>query len=227
MISLPGKILFPLIMILLFSLSFSEDSISVSSGILKRSDKGQVFFPGDAVRISLPLDTMSFLNGVYPIDDDGIIILPIIGEFQIAGLSTQEFEEAIRKDYEVYLRFPEVQALPLIRVSLLGGFARPGMYYVEPQRSIWDLISIAGGTNNEKGLGKMRWERDRKIVQKDLIPLIESGRSLRSIGFKSGDQLWTPGESRRVTDFLVRDLLPIGTFFLSLLVGVAAIRNDD
>lgn len=224
---LPGKFLFPLLMFLFFSFSFSEDSGSVSSGILKRSDKGQFFFPGDAVRISLPLDTTSFLNGVYPIDEDGIIVLPIIGEFLVTALSTQEFEEIIRKDFEIYLRFPEVQVSPLIRVSLLGGFARPGMYYVEPQRSIWDLISIAGGTNSEKGLGKLRWERDRKIVQKDLIPLIESGRSLRSIGFKSGDQLWTPGESRRVTDFLVRDLLPLGTFFLSLFVGIATIRDND
>lgn len=225
--SLPGKNPFPLILILFFSFSFSQDSSSANSGILKRADRGQVFFPGDAVRIYLPLDSASFLNGVYPIDDNGTIVLPITGEFQVTGLSIQEFEEIIRKDYEIYLRFPEVQVTPLIRVSLLGGFARPGMYYVEPQRSMWDLISMAGGTNNEKGLGKMRWERDRKIVQKDLIPLIESGRSLRSIGFKSGDQLWTPGESRRVTDFLVRDLLPIGTFLLSLFVGVATIRDDD
>lgn len=184
------------------------------------------FVAGDALRISLPLDSASFLNGIYPIDDNGTITLPIVGDFSISDLTMQQFKDYITKTYEIYLRFPEVQISPLIRVSLLGGFVKSGMYYIEPQRSIWDLVSIAGGTKDEKGLNKMRWERNRKTIKKDLIPLIESGRSLKSIDFKSGDQLWTPGESKRFTDFVIRDFLPIGSFLISIILGINAIKQN-
>lgn len=185
------------------------------------------FVPGDAIRILLPLDSASFLNGTYPIDDNGNIFLPIIGDYNICRSSIRETVAFLRKTYEPYIRFPEIQITSLMRISLLGGFAKPGMYYVEPQRSIWDVVSNAGGTRDEKGLNKMRWERDRKIIQKDLIPLIESGRSLKAIGFQSGDQIWTPSENRKFIDVLIREVLPIATFFLSLYVGINTIDRNN
>jgi protein involved in polysaccharide export with SLBB domain len=219
-----GIIIFLIMFCFVFS-TFSQTPEKIGIGGIGGSNI-HPFVAGDALRIFLPLDSASFLNGVYPIDDNGIITLPIVGDFSISGLTMQQFKEYITKTYEIYLRFPEVQISPLIRVSLLGGFVKAGMYYIEPQRSIWDLVSIAGGTKDEKGLSKMRWERDRKTIKKDLIPLIESGRSLKSMGFKSGDQLWTPGESKRFTDFVIRDFLPIGSFLISVILGINAINHN-
>lgn len=185
------------------------------------------FIAGDGLRIYLPLDTASFLNGIYPIDDRGNVMLPIIGQFTVITMSPMEFAGFLRKTYEQYIRFPELQVTPLIRVSLLGGFRQPGMYYVEPERSMWDLISLAGGTTHEKGLKKAVWERDRKLMRKDLIPYVESGESVRVIGFRSGDQIWTPTENRSFREVFVREILPIATFALSLYVGIMTIRNDN
>ncbi len=183
------------------------------------------FNAGDGLRITVPLDSTSFINGIYPIDGDGNIFLPIIGQYNVTSKSPEEFNIFLKSAYEQYLHYPEIQVTPLIRVGVLGGFNQSGMYYVEPQSSMWDLISMAGGTVHERGLKKMTWERDRKVLNKNLIPYLESGKSLQAIGFKSGDQIWTPSDNRSFREVLVRDILPVATFFLSFYVGIMTIRD--
>jgi protein involved in polysaccharide export with SLBB domain len=183
--------------------------------------RNEKFVPGDGVKIKLPLDSTSFLDGIYPIDKDGFINLPIMGKYKVASVTSDEFTAYIQKSYEQYLRYPEVQITPLIRVSLLGGFVRPGLYYVDPENSLWDLISMAGGTTHDKGLSKIRWERDRKqINSKDLMVAFEKGQSLNEIGFQSGDQIVTPNDPLSFWDILLGKVLPAGTFGLSLLLAV-------
>ncbi|NLE02236.1 MAG: hypothetical protein GX640_20430 [Fibrobacter sp.] len=204
----------------------ASESVQINPQAAAQST-GSQFIAGDGVKIVLPLDSLSFLNGIYPIDDNGNIVLPIVGQYKITAVGALEFSSYLKKTFEQYLHYPEVQVTPLIRVSLLGGFNRSGMYYVEPERSMRDLISMAGGTLHERGLKKMRWERDRKIMSKDLIPFLESGKSLRMIGFQSGDQIWTPSENRNFRETLVREVLPFATFFMSLYLGIMTIRNDN
>lgn len=202
-----------LILLLIVAASFSD--VQNNTG----------FVPGDGLRITVALDSTSFINGIYPIDGNGNIFLPVIGQYHVVSQNPQQFQDFLKKAYEQYLHYPEIQVTPLIRVGLLGGFNRSGMYYVEPHRSMWDLISMAGGTVHEKGLKKMHWERDRKVLNKNLIPYLESGKSLQSIGFKSGDQVWTPTNNRSFGEILVRDVLPVATFFLSFYVGIMTIRD--
>lgn len=198
------------------------NSAVFSNGV---QNDGTGFTAGDGLRIRVPLDTTSFINGIYPIDGNGNIFLPIVGQYHVVSQSPEQFELFLRTAYEQYLHYPEIQVTPLIRVGVLGGFNQSGMYYIEPDRSIWDLVTLAGGTVHERGLKQMRWERDRKVVNKNLIPDMESGKSLKELGFKSGDQVWTPTDNRSFREVLVRDVLPIATFFLSVYVGIMTIRD--
>lgn len=154
------------------------------------------FVAGDAVEISVLPDTNSFLNQVFPIDDRGNVDLPIFGSVKIDDMSKADFEQYIKTQYKDYLRFPYVQLKPLVRVSVLGGVPTPGFVYFDPNLSLWELIHQAGGTIDENGLKEMRWERNRKAVDNNLIPYLQNGASLRNIGIKSGDQIWvkTPGK---------------------------------
>ncbi|NLG16140.1 MAG: hypothetical protein GX556_02280 [Fibrobacter sp.] len=220
------------ILVILTAISMSIGGAGCTGTLSEKSAmpgslEGNRFVCGDALRISLALDTLSFLNGVYPIDYSGYVVLPVQGRVNVMEFTVPEFTEWVQKTYEQYIRFPEVMVTPLIRVSLLGGFKAPGMYYVEPQRSIWDLISLAGGTNHEKGLRKLRWERNRQVIQYDLIPMLQSGQSLYALGFRSGDQIWTPTENRSIRDILVREVLPFATFALSLYLGIMTLKNDN
>ncbi|KMQ52447.1 polysaccharide export protein [Chitinispirillum alkaliphilum] len=195
------------------------------------SRSSSVFRPGEGVRITVFPDSEHFLSGDYSIDSDGRILLPMYGEINVSSMSASQFREFITTNFKQYLRFPEVQVTPLMRISVLGGFFEPGMYYVSPKSSLWDLVYMAGGTVHENGLRRMRWERSRVIVQRDLIRYLESGVSLEEAGFRSGDQIWTPADPSKtfwsavVRDVVIRDILPLATFMLSLYVSLSTINN--
>jgi polysaccharide export outer membrane protein len=154
--------------------------------------RNRIFKTGDAVEISVFPDTSSFLHGIFPIDGEGFIYLPIKGKVKIIEMSTSEFSEYLTANFKQYIRTPDVLVRPLIRVSMLGGFNSPGMFYVQENLTLWQLVQRAGGAIHEEGLKDMRWERDRDIMNVDLISYLESGNSIKDMGIRTGDQIWTP-----------------------------------
>jgi polysaccharide export outer membrane protein len=154
--------------------------------------RSRTFIAGDAVEISVYPDTSSFLHGIFPIDGEGFIYLPIKGKVKITEMSTSEFSEYLTANFKQYIRTPDVLVRPLIRVSMLGGFNSPGMFYVQENLTLWQLVQRAGGAIHEEGLRDMRWERDKDIMDVDLISYLESGNSIKNMGLRTGDQIWTP-----------------------------------
>jgi protein involved in polysaccharide export with SLBB domain len=175
------------------------------------------FRPGDAVQITVFPDTSNFLHNIFPIDGKGYIFLPIVGRVQISAMNETEFLNYLNQNYTQYLRGPNnIQARPMIRASLLGGFARPDLYYIDPNLSLWDLVKLGGGPLREDGLKEMRWERNRETVESNLIPLYQSSNSLSEIGFRSGDQIWTPTpDLPSFWDNFVSYIVPLGTLALT------------
>lgn len=158
--------------------------------------KNNIFKPGHAIQILVYPDTTSFLHNTFPIDADGYVFLPIMGKVKVSDKSESEFTQYIKLNYSKYLRVPDVQIRILIRLSILGGFNRPGLYYIDDNATLWDLVKLANGTIEGKGLREMKWERDKSIVKSDLIPYFEASKSLKDIGVKSGDQFWTPSPNQ-------------------------------
>lgn len=171
--------------------------------LMENNQSRVVFVPGDAVFISAFPDTGIFLNGVFPIDDRGYVELPIYGKAKISHMSREQFVNFLRENFRDYLRYPHLYIKPLIRVSVLGGVPAPGFYYFDPDRSFWELMYEVRGTTDEDGLKEIRWKRSGKVVQGDMIPDLQSGISLRKMGFRSGDQIWvkTPGKPGFVERF--------------------------
>ena len=176
------------------------------------------FKPGDGLFIGTLPDTMSFFNRVISIDDMGFAEFPIIGRVEITKMSTAELTEFVKKNFQQYLRTPNVYVKPMLRASILGGVANPGLYYFDYHQSLWDVVRLAGGTTLEDGIKEMVWERDRDEVVDDLIPYFEKGISLRNMGFKSGDQLWTPTPGETFWDQFRTDVIPIITFATSMIM---------
>lgn len=157
---------------------------------------GRTFIAGDAVAISTMPDSLSFLNNIFPIDDRGFVELPIYGKAKITHMTVEEFENFIRENFKDYLRFPDIKAKPMIRLSVLGGVARPGLFYFDANHSLWEVMYEVGGPLNEDGLKQMRWERSGKTVEGNLVPHIQTGISLRDLGFRTGDQIWVRSPQR-------------------------------
>jgi protein involved in polysaccharide export with SLBB domain len=189
----------------------ARDSAQGETGI-------SLFHAGDAIMISTFPDTLSFLKGVHRIDDDGLVDLPIIGRISVTDKTEKQLVDTLVNAYVNYLRYPILQVRPLIRVSLLGGFYRPGLYWVPPTSSLWDVVSIAGGPVRDDGIKKIRWERSKVLVKKDVVEDFQSGKSLQKIGFVSGDQLWaTALPHQHFWETMRTDIIPILSISVSLV----------
>ena len=185
------------------------NSTTVSDAVLQ-------FKTGDAVRIMVFPDSMGFPGGIYPIDSHGFIDLPIIGYLRVIDMSPEQIERLLTEKYSAYLPRPNITVRPAFRISLLGGFARPGLYWVNPRESLWDAVEKAGGTQREDGIKKIKWERDSKIIKKTIVPEFQSGASLYSIGFKSGDQLRvTLRQRQQLLESIQSNILPFFTIVLT------------
>jgi len=180
----------------LFTLkSFGQDQFDMN---WRNSVKSlTIFQPGDAVRIRVwelyqGGNRNLNLNGDYPIDTEGIIIMPIIGEIRVKGLTQYELMQLLEEKLKAYLRNPYVYVRPLIRITMQGAFNRPGSYRVDPSSSLWDLVRQAGGPRSDCDLRKIEVERGGKVVIKDLLKSFEEGFSLEDVGIQSGDQIKVP-----------------------------------
>ncbi len=171
------------------------------------------FIPGDGLNINTFPDTSSFLNRTFPIDDSGFIEFPIIGRVNISKMTEQELVDFIKNNFRNYTRSPNVFVKPMLRVSIIGGFIRPGLYYVDYNSSFWEMIREAGGPILEDGIEEMYWERSGKNMTENLPLFIERGISLKRMGLKSGDLVWTPTPGAETTwDKIITDVLPILAF---------------
>lgn len=170
-----------------------QATVSLDRSIGLNASQAEAQFPfkkGDAFRLSVSRDTAHFLTGIYPIDDDGAALLPIVGKVKVDNLSEKALTAFLDTLYLPYLRYPDLRVQPLIRVAMLGGFAKPGLYYLSPTSSLWDALAQTGGPLREDGLKRIHWERGNDVIKTTLLADIETGASLSKIGIRSGDQLW-------------------------------------
>ncbi|NLD99299.1 MAG: hypothetical protein GX640_05445 [Fibrobacter sp.] len=209
-----GESLFPLLSQNISFETVLKDSF-INSCALPNSDSC-FFKPGEAINVKITPDSTSFLNGIYKIDNDGYIDFPVIGNFFVGNLTKIQFIERIKSSCLDYIHYPYIEVQPLIRVSLLGGFFKPGLYWVDSRNSLWDVIRLGGGLKYDNSLQKIRWERDGQIVSKNIITQFQSGQSLKSIGFKSGDQLCVPDKAPHTFTFR-EDFFPVFTLILSTI----------
>ena len=163
----------------------------------KTASSLSVFQPGDAVRIQIwelyeeERRNLNLSND-YPINAEGYIIMPLIGEVKVKGLTSYELMQYLEERFRAYLRNPFVYVRPLIRLTLQGAFNRPGAYRVDPSSSLWDLVALAGGPDKGCDLQAMWVERGGEVIIENLLNSFEKGFSLEDVGIESGDQIMVP-----------------------------------
>jgi len=184
----------------------------------RRTESRYPFRAGDGIQINVFPDTSSFLNRTFAIDGAGDVSFPIIGKINVLRLTKDDLAKLLKSTFAPYLRSTSMVINPVVRVSLLGGFQRPGLYYVDYNTTLWDVVRKTGGTIHEEGIDNMVWERDGDELSDELAPLFEKGISLKNMGFHSGDQLWTPTENRRFLQIVLQDIMPVVTFATTLVM---------
>lgn len=185
-----------------------------------------IFQPGDAVRIRVwelfsEGKTNINLNNDYSIDSEGFIVMPVVGEVKVKGLTAYELMQTLEGKFRQYFMNPYIYVRPLIRVTMQGAFNQPGAYRVDPASSLWDLVALAGGPRANCDLEKMRIERGGRVINKSILKSFEEGYSLEEIGIESGDQILAPAYGGIDLRFLVT----VVNLFASLALLYLRVRS--
>jgi len=179
--------------------------------------------PGDVLQLEMPRILDPQLSNTTAagadretyrcrISDDGAIVLPVIGQFLVAGKSLAEIESSVMAEYYpkyINARFPVyVSALEYKthRVSITGAVARVGVYNLRhDQMSLTALLMEAGGIV-DAGAAVIRITRQ---YGPEVRPVDESDFVVPPAGVRRASYPWTHPTVSRL-DFIGNDNTLLG-----------------
>jgi polysaccharide export outer membrane protein len=156
--------------------------------------------PGDSVNIQV-YGQPDMTTTVY-ISDDGTIPVPLAGPVQVAGLSPSEASQRIAKALVAgrYLVDPHVTLTVVLsrsqRVSVLGQVSKPGLYAIESNTTIFDLLAQAGGAleTGSDLIFLLRSDATGKVQRYpiNLKGLDDAKKSIPNQSLRGGDSILVP-----------------------------------
>jgi len=178
---------------------------------------------GDIIEISV-FDNNE-LSTIASIPENGIVILPLIGEVNLLNTSIQEATEIISTKLKEYIRFPivtlKVKEYKSQWVNVMGEVRNPGRYYLKGTTYLLDIIAEAGGFTDKAGsevvINRLSsGENPKKIVIKK-ENLSSLGDNPDNIMLYSGDNISIPpkkyfyiyGEVAKPGSFLLEEGITI------------------
>ena len=117
------------------------------------SGRGYVLGPDDGISVNVvdlaELDAKAL--GVVRVDHQGNIRLPLAGRIDVAGMTIEDLEKAIAARLSSIMNNPEVEVSVVEYrdhpVSVLGAVRSPGVYQVTGPKTLFEVLSLAGGLN--------------------------------------------------------------------------------
>jgi protein involved in polysaccharide export with SLBB domain len=184
--------------------------------------------PGDAIRLYVydgvsATDKTKFISNFHDmefiVDGMGDIQLFSLGNVHIAGQTTDEITGLLREKFKLFTKDPYVVVIPLVRISLRGGFNQPGMYRFSLDKSFWDVLKEAGGLNGLSTIDDLYVLRKDIILYRDFSEALYKASSLSELGLESGDEIVAPRVNRMTFESILRYFqfgMTILTFYLSI-----------
>ncbi len=118
----------------------------------------------------------------YLVDESGFIHLPLIGDIEVANLTTPQIKVKLDEAYLPYLKFASTSIkLSNSRVTVIGEVAKPGVYYLYNEKNtILDAVSMAGDFTEYGNREKVK-----------LIRLTEEGSKTIYLNLHRSDFIYT------------------------------------
>jgi polysaccharide biosynthesis/export protein len=151
------------------------------------------------------------VSGTFLIDEDGVIIYPLLGRVPVVGLTVSEIarllERLLEKDYYVDVQVNvEVKDYRSRSVTVLGEVAKPGTVYLKGKTTLTQVLVEVGGIRTSAGpLIEVR--RQEKV----------DGRDTTKVFSFSTDKLLS-GEQGNDFELVSGDIVSVGEkqqFFIS------------
>ena len=172
--------------------------------------------PGDILRVVVWREPD--LSGDFQVDQDGTLVLPLLGKLQVTDRAWNIVKDDLMQDYLGDLRNPSIELTPFRSVYVLGEVNLPGRYNVHPTNdNLAGAVSLAGGVTSDGDVTNMRIVRDGVIVLAGIV----GEQRLAELGIRSGDQLFIGRRSwlDRNSTFLASAVLSLAGIVVAILAG--------
>ena len=129
-----------------------------ASGVRNAYEFARGYRVGAGDRLAIRVMGQPDLTGVYVVDPDGNISMPLINTVPVAGLSLREMEQRITQMLRNgYLRNPavSVQPLQLRPFYILGEVRQAGRYAYEPGMTVANAVALARGFTERAHTGEV------------------------------------------------------------------------
>ena len=185
---------------------------------------GYVLGPEDQITVHvLDLDEFSAEHSApIRIDLRGNIRLPLVGRLHAAGLTVEKLEAEIAARLSKLMNDPEVTvAIAEFRshpVSVLGAVKNPGVLQITGRKTLFEVLSLAGGLNPDAG-NTIKITRRADV---GALPLSGAARDasgdffIGELNVRSVMQASNPGEN---IDVLANDVITVPKADLVYVVG--------
>ena len=145
--------------------------------------------PGDAVRVWVFRE--EDYSGEFAVDQNGVVVLPKIGEVAVVRMSPEELRAFIIAELSKTLRNPTIDVKLLRRVNVLGAVQKPAVILADETMTVAHVLSLAGGALPSGKQDEVELHRgDQKLVAR-----ISGVTRLADLPLQSGDQLYVPERS--------------------------------
>lgn len=85
----------------------------------------------------------------FRVDSGGYLNLPMVGRVKVTGMTVQQLEQELSQLLKQFIKEPQISVTVLqFRTSpvfLSGSFKNPGIYPLQGQRSLIEMLTVAGG----------------------------------------------------------------------------------
>jgi polysaccharide export outer membrane protein len=142
--------------------------------------------PGDIIRLRIWREPD--LSGEFPINEDGIAVLPRLGPTRVAGESPQQLQIRLVKQYERYLQQTSIEVTLLRRIQVLGAVRNPGLHPVDATMTVSDVLALAGGTTPQGDPDRIQVIRAGQRIDARL----STNARIVDSAIESGDQIFVP-----------------------------------
>jgi polysaccharide biosynthesis/export protein len=126
------------------------------SALASRKDLYRDYKIGSEDLLEISVFEEEKLNKTVRVSSQGNISLPLLGVLRVKGLTANDLEKEIRDLLaEKYLQDPHVSVFikeyRSQRISVMGAVDKPGVYEVSGQKTILDMLAMAGGLSTGGG----------------------------------------------------------------------------
>ena len=137
------------------------------------------------------------------VDRNGLLSLPKIGSFNVAGVKASELEKHLRAQIgRLYTNFNLSVSLGQLRglkVFVVGPARRPGVFTLASQSTLLSAIVLAGGPAANGSMRKVLLRRDGRVVSElDIYEFLVQGDKSKDIQLAAGDVIVFQAAGARV-----------------------------